>query len=116
MRVAIDQPRQQRGAAEITSAPSGTLPLASALLIRPFSITTVRHEPALMTEWRNDMTVEGLKKDPTMTHLLESLEQGEHIGHYGRLVFALVARHFLSPDELTEWLAKDRNYPSANAS
>ena len=55
------------------------------------------------------MAVEELKKDPMMTHLLESLEQGEDIGHYGRLVFALVARHFLSPDELTEWLAKDRD-------
>jgi len=58
---------------------------------------------------RTYMAVEELKKDPMMTHLLDSLEQGNDIGHYGRLVFALVARHFLSPDELTAWLTKDRD-------
>ena len=29
-----------------------------------------------------------------MAHLLDSLNDGKDIGHYGRLVFAMVARHF----------------------
>jgi hypothetical protein len=53
------------------------------------------------------MPIEDLKQDRMFDHLLESLERGEDIGEYGRLVFAMVGRHFLDEDELTEWLAKD---------
>jgi hypothetical protein len=35
-----------------------------------------------------------LKASPMMAHLLEALERGEDISHYGRLIFAMVARHF----------------------
>jgi hypothetical protein len=35
-----------------------------------------------------------------MQHLLAALERGEDIGHYGRLVFAMVARHFVNDNEL----------------
>ena len=42
-----------------------------------------------------------------MSHLLDALDRGEDIGHYGRLVFAMVARHFLSEDELCAWLQKN---------
>ena len=42
-----------------------------------------------------------------MSHLLEALDRGEDIGHYGRLVFTMVAHHFLEKDELVKWLAKD---------
>ena len=41
-----------------------------------------------------------------MTHLLDALERGEDIGHYGRLTFAMVAHRFLKPAELVGWLAK----------
>lgn len=44
-----------------------------------------------------------------MTHLLDALDRGEDIGHYGRLVFVMVARHFLSDDEVVEQLTKDRD-------
>ena len=30
-----------------------------------------------------------------MAHLLDALESGTDVGHYGRLVFAMVARHCL---------------------
>ncbi len=39
-----------------------------------------------------------------MAHLLDSLEAGEDIGHYGRLVFVMVARHFVDEEELVEKL------------
>jgi hypothetical protein len=53
------------------------------------------------------MALEELKQDPMMGHLLASLEQRRDIGHYGRLVFIMVARHFMSEDEVLEYLMKD---------
>ena len=55
------------------------------------------------------MAVEDLRQSPMMSHLLDALGNGEDIGHYGRLVFAMVGRHFVSSDELVELLAKDRD-------
>ena len=46
---------------------------------------------------------------PTMSHLLDALERGEDIGHYGRLTFAMVAHRFMDRDELVKWLMKDRD-------
>lgn len=42
-----------------------------------------------------------------MEHLIATLESGHSIGHYGRLVFVMVARHFLEADELVSYLKKD---------
>ena len=53
------------------------------------------------------MPIEQLKQDKMMAHLIESLERGKDIGHYGRLTFAMVARHDLTEDELIEYLTKD---------
>ena len=50
---------------------------------------------------------EALRKNGMMAHLLDSLDAGQDIGHYGRLVFAMVARHFLDEDELRDTLLKD---------
>jgi hypothetical protein len=50
-----------------------------------------------------------LRQDSMMAHLLDSLAAGKDIGHYGRLVFAMVARHFMSHDEVLEWMMKDRD-------
>lgn len=50
-----------------------------------------------------------------MSHLLDALERGEDIGHYGRLVFAMVARHFLDQEELVTWLARSRGFDEARA-
>jgi len=41
------------------------------------------------------MPVEDLRQSPMMSHLLDALDKGEDIGHYGRLTFAMVAHHFL---------------------
>lgn len=53
--------------------------------------------------------IEELRQDEMMGHLLDALERGEDIGHYGRLVFILGGRHFLDNDELIKWLTKDRD-------
>lgn len=53
--------------------------------------------------------VAALRSDEMMNHLLSSLESGKDIGHYGRLVFAMVAHHFLSEEELLDWLTRDRD-------
>jgi hypothetical protein len=55
------------------------------------------------------LPVEDLKQSQTMNHMLEALENGEDIGHYGRLTFAMVARHFVDNDELVRLLTKDHD-------
>jgi hypothetical protein len=61
------------------------------------------------------MPVEDLRQSPTMNHLLDALDSGEDIGHYGRLTFAMVAHHFLGEEELVEWLSKDRDLDEQQA-
>src|SRR6478672_3632910 len=53
------------------------------------------------------MALQDLRKNDMMAHLLDALDAGQSIGHYGRLVFTMVARHFLEPQELVELLARD---------
>jgi DNA primase large subunit len=55
------------------------------------------------------MALDDLRQSPMMTHLLDALERGEDIGHYGRLTFAMIAHHFLDRDELVTWLTKDKD-------
>lgn len=50
-----------------------------------------------------------------MDHLLDALESGTDIGHYGRLTFAMVGRHFLDEDELVGWLTKDKDFSEDEA-
>ena len=59
--------------------------------------------------------MEELKKSGMMAHLIAALEEGKDIGHYGRLVFAMVARHFLSEEELLAMLTKDHDFSEAQA-
>ena len=61
------------------------------------------------------MPIEDLRQNPMMSHLLDSLDRGEDIGHYGRLVFVMVARHFLSDEEVIEQLTKDPDCDEAKA-
>jgi DNA primase large subunit len=53
------------------------------------------------------MSVAELRKNAMMAHLVDALSRGEDIGHYGRLVFVMVARHFLSEDQLLKQLKSD---------
>ena len=56
-----------------------------------------------------------LRKDSMMVHLLDSLEAGKDIGHYGRLVFSMVARHFLPHEEVLAWLTRDPDFSAEQA-
>jgi hypothetical protein len=58
---------------------------------------------------------EELRKDSMMSHLLDSLDAGKDIGHYGRLVFAMVARHFMPAEEVVSWLTRDEDFSEAQA-
>ena len=55
------------------------------------------------------MAIKDLRKSLMMAHLLDALEAGKDIGHYGRLVFAMIGRHFVSNDELVALLTKDHD-------
>jgi hypothetical protein len=61
------------------------------------------------------MTVDQLRQNDMMAHLLDALERGQDIGHYGRLVFAMVGHHFLDTDELVAWITRDQSVSEAEA-
>ena len=56
-----------------------------------------------------------LRQEPMMAHLLDALDRGQDIGHYGRLVFAMIAHHFLPKEETVAWLRKDPGTDEAAA-
>lgn len=58
---------------------------------------------------------EDMRSNSMMAHLLDSLDRGEDIGHYGRLVFAMVARHFMDDDEVIAELTKDTDFSEDQA-
>ena len=53
------------------------------------------------------MPIQELRQEPMMERLIATLEAGNSVGHYGRLVFAMVARHFLEGEEVLAYLEKD---------
>ena len=61
------------------------------------------------------MAREELRQNAMMAHLMDALEAGKDIGHYGRLVFAMVARHFMEEDELVKLLRKDPDFSEEQA-
>jgi hypothetical protein len=69
----------------------------------------------IKTGRRGTMPVEDLRQSEMMSHLLDALDKGEDIGHYGRLTFAMVANHFLDKEELVEWLSKDGDTDESEA-
>lgn len=61
------------------------------------------------------MSAQDLRRSPMMSHLLDALEQGQDIGHYGRLTFAMVAHHFVDDKALVRLLMKDKDTDEAKA-
>jgi hypothetical protein len=59
--------------------------------------------------------LDDVRTNPMMAHLCEALDAGQDIGHYGRLVFCMVARHFADDDALAAQLAKDRDFSEEQA-
>jgi len=58
---------------------------------------------------------EELRTNSMMAHLLDALGRGEDIGHYGRLVFAMIARHFGTNDEVVAALRQDKDFSGDDA-
>ena len=56
-----------------------------------------------------------LRNNDMMRHLMDALAQGKDISHYGRLTFAMVARHFMEPDELVAQLTQDKDFTEDQA-
>jgi hypothetical protein len=52
------------------------------------------------------MAIEDLRQSPMMSHMLD---EGEDVGHYGRLIFVMIGRQFAGNDELVELLTKDHD-------
>ncbi|MBV9789112.1 MAG: hypothetical protein JOZ51_13100 [Chloroflexi bacterium] len=50
-----------------------------------------------------------------MAHLMDALEAGTDIGHYGRLTFAMIARHFLDESELVRLLSNQPDHGETDA-
>ncbi len=61
------------------------------------------------------MSVEELHKNRMMAHLMDALDRQEDIGHYGRLVFAMVGQYFLDDKELVGYLRKNAGFDQAAA-
>lgn len=56
-----------------------------------------------------------LRDSLMMAHLMDALARGEDIGHYGRLTFAIVARHFLPMEVVVRLLGNSPSYGEAEA-
>ena len=61
------------------------------------------------------MAIDDLRKNNTMAHILEALDEGKDIGHYGRLTFAMVAQYFADEDEIVAQLQKDKDFSEEEA-
>src|SRR5436305_10190626 len=77
--------------------------------------TTAKHDKDTDTKTTYEGGMEELRNSPMMAHLLDALEKGTDIGHYGRLTFAMVARHFLKEDELVRLLGNQPDHNEAEA-
>lgn len=66
-------------------------------------------------DYADDTRSEDVRDSVMMSHLIDSLEAGEDIGHYGRLTFVMVARHFIDEDKMLKLLRKNLNAEDAKA-
>ena len=119
--------RAERAEAELArlKSHSNTGAVSTDALKQPPSPDTAANAPAGLAQApveRGSAEIEGhlggeeeLRKDPMMAHLLDSLDAGTDVGHYGRLVFAMVARHFLPHDEVLAYLTKDPDFSEEQA-
>ena len=61
------------------------------------------------------MPIQDLRKNKTMAHILDALDNGQDIGHYGRLTFAMVAQYFADEEEIVTQLQKDKDFTEEEA-
>ena len=111
--------RAERAEAELARLKSGQPNSAKAADHHPGSTDASTKTPASPSSAGEEDRIGGgeaeLRKDSMMAHLLDSLTDGKDIGHYGRLVFAMVARHFLPHDEVLGWMTKDKDFDEEQA-
>lgn len=69
----------------------------------------------MTTQSQQQSGLEQLRRNGMMQHLIESMENGLDIGHYGRLVFAMIAHHFISDDEIARLICNDPNISEEEA-
>jgi DNA primase large subunit len=60
-------------------------------------------------------SLESLRQNDMMAHLLDALDRGDDIGHYGRLVFAMVGHHFMDEDKLVRHLSRNPDFGEEKA-
>lgn len=72
--------------------------------------TKSQHRAAQKTDGAQELC-----KSPMMAHLLDALQEGTDIGDYGRLVFVMVARHFLAEDEIVRLLSGQPEHDETKA-
>jgi len=78
-------------------------------------MSQTKQKPKSASNHPEDGRSDNLRDSPTMAHLLDALEAGTDIGHYGRLTFAMVARHFLDEEEVVRLLANQPDQDDAKA-
>lgn len=61
------------------------------------------------------MAIADLRDSDVMAHLLDALDDGKDIGHYGRLTFTIVAQYFAEKEEVISQLRKDRDFSEEEA-
>lgn len=61
------------------------------------------------------MSMKELRQSPTMARLIDALDQGTDIGHYGRLTVAMVGNQFLGREELLHLLEQDHERDEGEA-
>ena len=64
------------------------------------------HENRDNEDFDNANRSENLRDSPLMARLLDALEAGTDVGHYGQFTFVAVARHFMDEDEIVSLLSK----------
>ena len=61
------------------------------------------------------MSIKDLRNNNTMAHILDALDEGKDIGHYGRLTFVMVAQYFADEEEIVAQLKKDKDFAEEDA-
>src|SRR5262245_64059396 len=73
------------------------------------------HQATSNTLDSTDQRAQNRRDSPLMAHLLDALEAGTDIGHYGRLSFVMIARHFLDDQEIVRLISGQPEYDEAQA-
>jgi hypothetical protein len=115
-----EQVAGEQGGREVSTPKRASSEGAGEHLIEPGSLDREKRPAAQTPEGHavgepETQGVAALREDSMMAHLLDALERGEDIGHYGRLVFAMIARHFLTDDEVLAELTRDRDFSDEQA-